>query len=1021
MISSALQDVINQLGDILIKGLGVLLPDVYRLFLFLAVQHSTEKIREVEVREQFSKVTLLGYVIGYFGKHLAWECQQKSCGILLYRTGANLVLALSKTLKCLQLANMSLLKISISTADLEIKDSHSPNDTEDQEDAKLTLVLSDLNKRIHDQIKMTTSKDATTPYDISSFNLEDCIRNIDPVLWKMVVLLTRSVRGSRRNKPLSRQRKLQCLYTLCVMLFNTNRSCSSPMHVLLTDIIEAHGGSTELICTLNHVGAIASLDTHKRYAQFVIEKKLEGLLSGLDENLFRVVSVDNIDFLQRHAFVYCGDQKRSWHGTTIQVTQPMVCENITVDDEGESPMLSQHESSTCTSQSSVEDLSSNQTCSTTSNPPTTDFPSCKKVCCRSRTSTEANSTHYFVPSSPERDTTSSQEQNTMTSHSLQRLSHNHYSPFSNRSLADFQITTTQDKELKKFKSATLLYMLLASQTKDSTFIPVLSKIFPHSPMQSKFVYLNVLDQNADSQETIHDVISRLYQEFHIGETTQYLLVAGDAKTYVHLQNLKLDYGEKLSWLIPFPGDLHILMNFQPILQKIYFDAGLKQIALACGYRAETLTSLQNSSHFKRSHYFLLQAWEATYCLMVDTFLASNQHMLRTVRELQQLRKTSGWQQAFKEGKDRVDKIEEEFMTFVQSKGKTDPNWEFWADFVTTNCFSYIALYCAIRSGNWSLRLGSIKLMAPLFCAFDRTTYRCLIPQHLADCLLHPQSIEENLVAGGFSVSITCKPWKSVALDEAHEMMINKDCKMAVIHPNKEFVRRMARYFPFRSKVMHNFNTQTLSKKAFLDDLHSSSKDHKMKANIETMKKAIHESKTLSSNTTGELLKLRNAFTSTLTTTQQQDLLTFRDVGKKHFNAYVQKVYLKKNSKEKLKFHKLKTFSTQTKVTKRNYNQLQKEKDHVTKCLKRRLLSHSREEIRGSDEQYLELPRAIADPDGIPHKGTKSSTTAFYLQRYGEEVILSSFPQDWLPDTVILEGMFMINTPPLRIHRCMGDC
>ena len=73
---------------------------------------------------------------------------------------------------------------------------------------------------------------------------------------------------------------------------------------------------------MNNFGAVASNDTLQRHIETVSISRLQkGLTYGLDLNALAIVSVDNIDFLQSHAFVYSGDVSRSWHGTTIQVVQ----------------------------------------------------------------------------------------------------------------------------------------------------------------------------------------------------------------------------------------------------------------------------------------------------------------------------------------------------------------------------------------------------------------------------------------------------------------------------------------------------------------------------------------------------------------------------------------------------------------------------------------------------------------------------------------------------------------------------
>ena len=78
-----------------------------------------------------------------------------------------------------------------------------------------------------------------------------------------------------------------------------------------------------------------------------------------------------------------------------------------------------------------------------------------------------------------------------------------------------------------------------------------------------------------------------------------VLLEGNQATYERLQCIKAEYGNDLAWMYPFPGDWHFLKNFQEVLLKIYFDAGLSELAKASGYQSI-------GSNFKRTHKFLLR-------------------------------------------------------------------------------------------------------------------------------------------------------------------------------------------------------------------------------------------------------------------------------------------------------------------------------------------------------------------------------------------------------------------------------
>ena len=83
-------------------------------------------------------------------------------------------------------------------------------------------------------------------------------------------------------------------------------------------------------------------------------------------------------------------------------------------------------------------------------------------------------------------------------------------------------------------------------------------------------------------------------------------------------------------------------------------------------------------------------------------------------------------------------------------------------------------------------------------------------------------------------------------------------------------------------------------------------------------------------------------------------------------------------------------------------------------MKKQLVMLSRGDQLPSDfvSNFIARPCALSDPNGLPHKGNKSKATDFFETRYKRfDVIVSTFPSGWIPDSVILEGMFLIQTAP----------
>ncbi len=592
-------------------------------------------------------------------------------------------------------------------------------------------------------------------------------------------------------------------------------------------------------------------------------------------------------------------------------------------------------------------------------------------------------------------------------------------------LDHFKENTDEQLQRKCLESKKLSYNFLKHcyhKTKD--VIHEFKDLYAYSTQRlvekSTIYYTELVDENPDSTDTM-----RFVAELMLGTATSesqggYVILVGDGKTYQHLIEVKKIYGVLFKKLLIYPGEWHILKNFQPVLMKIYFHAGLKQLAQASGFRAETLRSLEKCSNFSRTHKFLLEVWQALFRALIasaypekptqDEFQFDNSEVHEVLTSVECYMHKINFNQTF--------------HINIEQKTMSDDTMKFWHQFIFSDCFCYIQLFIAIRCQNWDLRNSSLKQMAPLFLAYDRTTYQRLIPYHLADIQKFPSDLLKHF-KNCFTISINGGKGHAVALDEAHEMCINKDLKMAISRPTQSYLQKTSLFMKHRisihksllSEIFPSLNSQfeplfnIFTKKPAIV---------KGEENVVAMITQIDKIGLFPGDKITKNRGLINAFSNIKATPEQShDMLNFRKIGSCDLDNYINHFILKKPSTAApVRKNKLLTMAPLNKVTQKHINQKEKELKQITKCLRHRLTWCNRtgQTYNSTLEQYSLYPRAIADEDGYPIKGVKSVWKDKLGKRYPGpdiQVVMGSLPDQWRVDTVILDAMFFLNYKPLR--------
>ncbi|CAG2218346.1 unnamed protein product [Mytilus edulis] len=486
-------------------------------------------------------------------------------------------------------------------------------------------------------------------------------------------------------------------------------------------------------------------------------------------------------------------------------------------------------------------------------------------------------------------------------------------------------------------------------------------------------YHSLLNEQADSKETLKTILDTLHQDFKIGRELKHLVMVGDGKTYDLLVKLKLELKDDLSWLLPFPGDWHILKNYQRMIMKLYLDAGLKEL-IELFHHGAVGASVMQATNFDKTHHFLMQVWEAFYLQQISAiFKYAEENDLNDQSEENYIKKVSFILQNQELSQD--EKIQQhlalmshfslQFKNLCCRLSEQNENWKFWLDFIHYHGFIYVSYFLSIRSGNWHLRNYCLKHVAKTTQITDCKFYSRLLPFHIADLKSFPKSTIEHFEEGGWVVNILGRNMHSQGLDEAHESCINREVKNAM------------------SNFFHLICFDKVS------SLHS-----------------------ISSKSVGyENGQLKHAFNSkvVLTDIQRSDLLNLQKIAQEHLGKYI-KICQSDGIFRYNKTRKIATFSTKTHSISKVKREL---KDQRTEnSLLRKQIAWSKEQNTPiSDlQQFISLPRAIVDHDSLPYKGDKSKTLDIYHSRYPEAF---ENKLHFKPDCVIKDGMFILNSKPLK--------
>ncbi len=545
------------------------------------------------------------------------------------------------------------------------------------------------------------------------------------------------------------------------------------------------------------------------------------------------------------------------------------------------------------------------------------------------------------------------------------------------------VQASYNEYLKNLHSHSSQRRQLPLSSMKTTLMYDLKQSMPHfTPNEPDNVaYATVQSAQSSSITDVSKYLLKLKDDLMIGDPgfPEKVVLGGDQQTYAIVKNLIKKYPDTFSWIIPVPGDWHLLKNAAETIKDMIWDGGLQQLSKICKHMKDIV-------QWRDIHNMLSSLHE---CLLYEA-----------VSEMEKCDITN------------ID----DWISKKMAVDNLDEVSRFWAQ-TLRYLNAYTGYFMAIRSGNFNLRNAYLPVLTELFFAYSHNKYEELACQTMNDVFKLPEDIRNHFLNGEWTISITANPFHNVALDEGHEQIINKRLKELTTRPSEYRTVTLANFMAYLDKFLSLFLPVLFYFKKKREFTHSNRIDY-----VQAIYQHVQAANVFNSNQPRQLKNVFSQQPIVLDNDTKNDLLTVSSEGQSRMHTYIRQHILQPPAElpRRPQRRKMKTFSRR-KTTSRTQNT---KLGQVTLLLKRAYCQLQR--AGQYLEKTMEYPLCFCDEFGEMRERHKSKFKDAF-QKVNElcHTFLPSIPFqiDEKRTEVIIDFLKYIHepTPPdVRTYEDLGN-